>query len=311
MLFQTQELLDNITYKRSLHDKGRQWFIEHPKLNPYRFSFKKIFQIATSRIRTLPDFLIIGSSKSGTTSLYSYLRQHPNVFAETNIHFFEYILSNNILWYKSHFPTNIYKLYIKWKTRHDLLSGEHVVSHLFHPLVPQRVKEIIPTVKLIVLLRNPVERAYSHYQMLVRNHLERRFFIDALRSELKRIEIGQKEPKLKINNPDFDNAVSFSYLRHGIYVDKLKHWMNFFPKEQFLIFSTDELNSNPKYVIQQTFDFLNLPPFEIKNLEKQNVGKYEKIDEETKEFLIKFYKPHNERLYQLLDRDLHWNNSNK
>ena len=90
----------------------RLWLLENPQFNPYRFSFEKLYRKMTSRLRQLPDFIIIGAGRAGTTALYSYLIQHPLIAAAStdnnesvaDLHFFEYIISNNIQWYRSHFP---------------------------------------------------------------------------------------------------------------------------------------------------------------------------------------------------------------
>ena len=98
--------------ENSLKQQTRSWLLENPQFNPYRFSFEKLYRKLTSRLRSLPDFIIIGAGRAGTTALYSYLIQHPSIVAALtdskksveDIHFFEYITSNDVQWYKSHFP---------------------------------------------------------------------------------------------------------------------------------------------------------------------------------------------------------------
>ena len=178
------------TNNHSILERLRLWLLEHPELNPYRFSvgltldpawqeypnkfsIGRAFQMATSSIRALPNFIIIGSSKSGTWAIHNYLLQHPDVdYSARNIHFFEYAYSNKISWYKSHFPTKLYKSLVESIHKRKCLMGEHTSTYLYHPLVPQRVKDVIPNVKLIVILRNPVDRTYSNYNMIVRTGIE-------------------------------------------------------------------------------------------------------------------------------------------
>ena len=152
------------TTNHSIRERLRIWLLEHPELNPYRFSagltldpdwhnpnqvsIGRAFQIATSSIRVLPNFIIIGSSKAGTWALYNYLQQHPDIdYCARNIHFFEYAYSNKISWYKSHFPTKLYKSLAKSIHKRKCLIGEQTSTYLDHPLVPQRVKDVIPDVK--------------------------------------------------------------------------------------------------------------------------------------------------------------------
>src|SRR3989344_3798463 len=117
---------------------------------------------------------------------------------------------------------------------------------------------------------------------------------------------SRKNKKIKINNSDFDNATIFSYLRHGIYVDRIKIWMTLFGKNQFLILNTEELAENTDKTLNKIFEFLDVPHYKIPDLRRRNVGKYEKMQESTREFLINFYKPHNQRLYKFLNRRFDW-----
>ena len=287
-------------------NKIRLWLLDHPDFNPYRFSLSRAYRILTNQIRVLPDFIVIGSSKSGTTSLQYYLIQHPSIVAERDVHFFEYMQTNSIEWYRAHFPTKVYKNFKKTMRKERLVVGEQTATYLFHPLVPKRIHATMPNVKLITVLRNPVDRAYSNYHAQVREGFEKRTFDDAIKSELKRIEIGKKEPEYKINNDDFNNHVIFSYLRHGIYVDFIKSWMEFFTKDQFLILPTYDLNNNHTKFLKQVFEFLNVPNRKVNGLERKNVGEYKKLDKSTRKFLVDYYRPHNERLFKLLGKNFDW-----
>ena len=165
-------------------NKIRLWLLAHPDFNPYRFSLKRAYRIMTNQIRVLPDFVVIGSTKSGTTSLHYYLIQHPNIISERNVHFFEYMQTNSIEWYRAHFPTKAYKNFKKIIRKEKLIVGEQTATYIFHPLIPKRVHATIPNAKLIVVLRNPVDRAFSNYQHQVREGIEKRTFEDAIKSEL-------------------------------------------------------------------------------------------------------------------------------
>ena len=292
--------------KKTFRESVRLWLLQHPEINPYRFSLKRAYRVVTNQIRVLPDFVVIGSSKSGTTSLHHYIIQHPSIIAERNVHFFEYIHTDSIEWYRAHFPTKVYKNFKKIIRKEKLIVGEQTATYLFHPLIPKRIHDTLKTVKLIVVLRNPVDRAYSNYQHQVREGIEKQTFEEAIKSELKRIEICKNNPEYKINNNDFNNNVVFSYLRHGIYVDFIKAWMKFFTKEQFLILPTYELNNNRVKFLKQVFDYLNVPNFEISDIERQNVGEYKKLDKSTRKFLVDYYRPHNERLFELLGKKFEW-----
>ena len=311
------------TNNHSIRERLRLWLLEHPELNPYRFSagltldpdwhnpnqvsIGRAFQIATSSIRVLPNFIIIGSSKAGTWALYNYLQQHPDIdYCARNIHFFEYAYSNKISWYKSHFPTKLYKSLVESIHKRKCLMSEHTSTYLHHPLIPQRVKDGIPDVKLIVSLRNPIDRAYSNYHMFVRIGTEKRTFEDAVFSEIKRIEIIKENDNFQIKNPNFSNCVEFNYLRHGTYVDKLENWLKSFRREQFCIVENKDLSKTPQQVLDKIFEFLNVPHFNLRQEERWNVGKYKKMKESTRKTLEDFFKPYNERLYKLLGQNFSW-----
>tara|TARA_B000000460_G_scaffold216992_1_gene166859 strand:- start:67 stop:627 length:561 start_codon:yes stop_codon:yes gene_type:complete len=184
--------------------------------------------------------------------------------------------------------------------------SEHTSTYLHHPLIPQRVKDGIPDVKLIVSLRNPIDRAYSNYHMFVRIGTEKRTFEDAVFSELKRIEIIKENDNFQIKNPNFSNCVESNYLRIGTYVDSLENWLKFFRREQFCIIENKDLSKNPQQVLDKIFEFLNLSSFELKQEERWNVGKYEKMKASTRKILVDYFKPYNERLYKLLGQNFGW-----
>ena len=155
-------------------------------------------------------------------------------------------------------------------------------------------------------MRNPVDRAYSNYYLYVRLGIEKRTFEDAIFSEMRRIEIIKENDSFQTKNPNFSNYREFNYLRHGNYVDKIENWLKFFPREQFCITQNKDLSKNPQQVLDKIFEFLNLSSFQLKQEERWNVGKYEKMKESTRKTLIDYFKPYNERLYKLLSQNFGW-----
>ena len=163
----------NLTHypENNLRTKIKVQLLSNPKFNPYKFSLKKFYRNLTSTIRVLPDFIIIGSGRAGTTALYSYLIQHPSIIptsTENNnsvadLHFFEYMISDKISWYKSHFPTIFSKMYRRRKSKNSFVTGEFTSTYMYHENVPERIFNLIPKIKLIVILRNPIDKAYSTY----------------------------------------------------------------------------------------------------------------------------------------------------
>lgn len=261
----------------------------------------------TSPLRALPDFLIIGAQKCGTSTLFESLMRHSCVARPLwkEVHFFDIFYNRGIRWYRGCFDSRLHRLYTKLKFKKNIITGESTPYYLYHPLAPQRIFRALPKAKMIVLLRNPIDRAYSHYNMMVRMGLEELTFEQAVKSEEKRLS-GEREKILKDKNYYSFNDMGYSYLTRGIYVDQLKTWMNHYPKENFLILKTEDFNESPQKILDQTFDFLSLPRQQIK-YEKHNVGVYSDMTQSTRKELMEFFKSHNEKLYKFLDMGFGWN----
>ena len=270
------------------------------------YYLQQMYRINTTRLRGLPDFVIIGAHKSGTSSLYGFLTRHaaiaPGVRKE--IHYFSRYHNLGETWYRAHFPTNLSRRRFYKKTGQKLLSGEASPTYLHFPTVPNRMKDVLPNVKLIVILRNPVDRAYSHYHHALREKWEIASFEEAIESEEER-RVGEKK---MISDPNFVPKYSrvHAYLAGGIYANHLENWFKHYSREQFLILDTEDLHNNSQSVMDQVFDFLELPPFYAENLKDRNVGNYKEMNEDTRKFLVEYFKPHNARLYKLLQRDFDW-----
>ena len=289
----------------------RLWFLENPQFNPYRFSFEKLYRKMTSRLRSLPDFIIIGVGRAGTTALYSYLIQHPSIVAAStdnnesvaDLHFFEYMISNNIQWYKSHFPI----LFSKSKNqKNSFITGEYTSTYIYHPDVPKRIFNLLPKIKLIVILRNPIDKAYSTYQQQFRFGEYTTSFEDTINAEFRRINLNKDFPELNSNNYDFENFVAQNIIRHGIYADYLETWLKIFDRKQILILNSEDLKNSTKETLHRVFHFLIVSNYDIANTSQVNVGKYPPINKITRKKLIKFFKPHNQRLNKLLDTEFDW-----
>lgn len=290
---------------------ARSWLHKHKLIhNIYKRMIYGLFQrhiyYLTGPMRVLPDFIVIGCQKCATTSLYDYLIQHPDISAATEkeIHFFDSNYNVGITWYRSFFPTVFFKKFSKIKQR-KFVTGEASPMYIFNPVVPKRMSKILPDVKLIAILRNPIDRAYSHYNMQVKNGYETLSFEEAIKNEEKRIE-GEREKEERDENYVGINLRDFSYLSRGRYAEQLNLWMNYFPKDQFLIIRTEDLEENPTHAMNEIFKFLDLQPYEIRNPPKMNVGEYQTMNSSTRKTLIEYFKPYNEKLYKLLNKNFDW-----
>lgn len=280
-----------------------------------------LYQITTSPLRLMPEFIIIGAQKCGTTSLYYYLVEHSNIASawRKELRFFDNNFKKGLAWYHGQFPFSIRRSYAQIIHKQDLITGEASPDYFFHTHAPKRVRSILPQVKLIVLLRNPADRAYSHYRHQVARGRESLSFEKAITYEEERTR-GERE-KVEASETYYSyNYEHFSYISRGIYADYLQKWFNLFPREQFLILKSEDLYADPAAILKQTLRFLDVPEVEPKRL-KEGYEKYNnseskehtkftppsKLDPEFRQRLVEFYKPHNARLYELLGRDFGWN----
>jgi hypothetical protein len=269
--------------------------------------FQLSFRVVTGRLRTLPDFVIIGGQRCGSTSLYNYLVEHPNVLPafRKETHFFTNHFGRGITWYRAHFPSRLYRSYRQRCCGQGFISGEATPYYLFHPHAPRRVFDTIPDVRLIVLLRNPVDRAYSHYYHEVRAGLESLSFEDAIERELEELP-RETEKMLKDEHYHSFAHQNYSYLARGIYVEQLESWGRFFDTREMLIIQSEGFDQDPPAALKRVTEFLNLPAWEPKEYTKYHQASYTPMDPATRRRLVDLYQDHNHRLYEFLGMDFGW-----
>ncbi|EAW35922.1 sulfotransferase domain-containing protein [Lyngbya sp. PCC 8106] len=284
---------------------------QHPASNPPS-PFDSL-QIGVARflsapLRMLPHFIIIGVQKAGTSSLYNYLSQHPCIYpaCTKEVHYFDLNFSRGLTWYRSHFPLQLKAHYQTLFKQQKFLTGEASPYYIFHPLVAERVAQIVPNVKLIVLLRNPVDRAYSHYQHEFKLGFETILsFEEAIAKEEERL--AEEADKIG-ENPSYNsfNYQHYSYLSRGIYLPQIEKWQQFFKPEQILILAMDDLLTYPKILYKKTLDFLELPEWFPQKFKKYNRNQYSSLNPETRQKLVDYFRPHNQRLYEYLGVRYDW-----
>jgi len=245
-----------------------------------------------------PDFLAIGAEKSGTSSLYLYLVQHPQILEPTQkeIYYFTHYFDLTIDWYLAHFPPIPKKAV-------SFLTGEATPHYLYNSNnAAQRIFDLFPDIKLIAILRNPIERAISDYHQSVRLGRETRSLELAITSEIE--IIGNFKNPLQADRTYWSSQKG--YLFRGLYIYFLEQWMALFPKEQFLILNSEYFFTNPGSQMKQVFDFLGLPDHQLSEYIKYNSGHYEPIDDLLRSKLIAFFEPHNQKLEKYLGRPFNW-----
>jgi Sulfotransferase domain len=274
---------------------------------------------ATSQRRPMPDYLIIGAQRSGTTSLDSYLRRHPAVVPAPltkEVHYFDRNFHLGEGWYRAHFPTRaaLQRRQRRAGLPHLPLTGEATPYYVFHPHAPQRIARLLPHAKLIVLLRDPVARAWSHYHHEVALGFEPLSFEEAIDAEDDRLG-GEHERMLA--NPGYSSFVHrhHSYLARGRYVEQLPAWQELFPPEQLLVVQSELLFADPDGQFARVQRFLGLPVVSLPDYPRRGQHRQGREGsrtrwgpkEATRRRLADYFAPHNKALYELLDTDFGWN----
>ena len=267
---------------------------------------KRHFYGITSSLRVLPDFLVIGIGRGGTTSCFHYLSQHPSIIgsAYEEIGFFDENFHLGLNWYRSMFPTKFLKKKIAKKFGKSL-TYDVTPSYIWKPWVARRIKELFPGIKLIAILRNPVDKAYSHYHLTIRSNNEKLTFEEAVMRDMKTFS-DLVNSDSKINDDYFKNQIKNSYLGRGFYAQQLETWFELFDRKQILILTSEELSTETNKTMNKIFKFLDLPNYEIPDIVKRNTANYSNMKMDTRKKLTSFFGKYNQELFKLLNEEFDW-----
>ena len=261
---------------------------------------------ATSSLRPLPSTIIIGAQKAGTTALYAYLRRHPAVVgpARKELNYFDRHYARGTAWYRGQFP-NLVRVRLAGRNGSAPVVAEASTGYLFHPLAPGRVRALLPEVRLIALLRDPVDRAYSHYQHEVALGREQLSFEEAIEAEDGRMA-GELERML--GEPRYFSYAwwNYTYIARGLYAEQLERWFAVFPREQLLVVPTSDLAEDSAATYRRVLAHVGTTAHELDDYPRIFSRDYEQMPAETRQRLSERYAEPNRRLYELLGRDLGW-----
>lgn len=237
----------------------------------------------------LPTFLILGAQRSGTTSLFEYLMEHPQ-FAppiRKELHFFDRA-TQSLAQYRASFPYR----------RPGRRTGEASPSYLYHPLVPGRVRDVLPDVRLIALLRDPVERAYSQYHHERALGNEPLSFADAVVQEPGRLAADRRYKSFAF--------IHHSYLTRGEYGRQLERWLAHFPRERILVLLSQDLFEAPVETLRAVQDWLGVAPHTAGKLIPHNARDYDALDPGLRRELRPYFAEDAARLHDLLGVRVPW-----
>jgi hypothetical protein len=278
----------------------------------------RLFGTASSALRPLPDFLIIGTKRGGTTSFYFDLLEHPGVVplfppplpglkpeATKGIHYFDTNYARGQRWYRSYMPTAATRRRISRKYGLTAVAGEASPFYLFHPAAPARAYATVPGARIIALLRDPATRTYSHWKERRRNGLEELSFLDALDAEQSRIS-GERQRLL--SDPSY---VSYpweqqSYATQSRYADLLRPWIELFGREQVFVAASEDYYAEPNRVLGDVHEFLGLPRKATSTGQVRNAAAGADLPAEIQAELTRRFADSNRALVELLGQSFPW-----
>lgn len=265
----------------------------------------------TARWRVVPDFVIIGCQRGGTSSLYRYLGLHPDISPSLRkeTEYFTARFPRGETWYRAHFPLALrHRLAAVFGRRR--LTFEATPDYLVDPRAPERCHALLPDARIVVMLREPGERALSQFHHNVRLGLETETFGRAIELEESRISGDLAE---MVDNPSTAATAfrRFSYLTRGDYADQLQRWFDVYPRDRFLIVESEEFFSDPDRVLGKVLDFVGARPWsppEFRNYSylDRGVTGHEEVPAEFRGVLDERFSRSNKILRELIDVDLEW-----
>jgi len=261
----------------------------------------KVWRLATAPLRVLPDFILPGAPKCGSSTLYNCVTRHPRIRRASRKEPTNFILHPaSEIRCRMHFPFAILR-----RLQGGYVTCEASVSYFAHPDAPASCASVVPRARLIFVLRDPVARAWSDFQMCSRTGLDRERFEPGVRRAMRWLD----DPSIR----DLRSSAMrwrlnpLRYVATGLYLEHLEHWMCHFPRSQCAIFLSEEFFADPEAVTRQACAHLGLPPFPLDEVPSARIGDYKTgMDPQLERDLRAFFAPHNERLAAFLGRELPW-----
>jgi len=272
----------------------------------YRYLKRQIhdkYHSMTASSRPLPDFLIIGAPRSGTTSLYHYLMSHPDISPplKKEIGYFSLRYQKGEQWYRHHFP-------VKKKNE---LTGEASPGYIYHPEAAKRIREVVPDAKIVAVLRDPVDRCYSGFwQQCVRDRsVISRYDVSKFRRIITSYFDTLDDDCLYASNK-YD---SLNHITRGCYVSYLEPYYNLFGYDNMCVVCTEDLRNDPMSVLSRIAKFLGVSSdwyVDVNCMYNRHVNQpylYDGKNDEVIDRLRKFYEPFNHKLYRMIGQTFTWN----
>jgi hypothetical protein len=264
------------------------------------------FGAMTERLRMRPRFIMIGVQRCGTTSMFRMLEAHPQVVHayRKQVNYFDLNYFRGLSWYYGHFP-------VASLARRSAGSFSEPVAfeasgyYIYHPFALERMARDLPDVRLVVMLRDPVERAYSAYKHEYARGYEQETFERALELEDSRLagEIDRMRDDISYESLSHRHH---SYRHRGQYAEQLERVFQYYPRSQVHVLESESYFSQPAKEYAKLLEFAGLRPFQPAQFARLNARPGAPMQSRTYDMLREFYRPHDERLTKLLGKPPNW-----
>ena len=270
---------------------------------------RRMMTAPSAGLRALPDYLIVGAQRAGTTTLQKHLFLHQDVLPPglvKGVHYFDTNFSRGPSWYRSHFPTARARSRAEHRSGHPVVTGEASPYYLFHPQGPSRIAGVVPDARIVMLLRDPVARAYSHYLHEQRRGFEDLRLEEALDAEPARL--AGEEARLFSNDAYSSFAHQHhSYVARGIYHEQVARYLEHFEHDQILILQAEAFFADPAAGYLEVCRHLGIREWIPEEFDNLNANTYLKpLPDEVRRLLVDGFREPNERLTELLGRSFGW-----
>ncbi len=278
------------------------------KLQKVKERAARKFRRLTSSRRVLPDFMIVGTQKGGTTTLYWHLHAHSAVMMslEKEPQFFTLKYDYGLDFYRSFFVTQAARRGRERAIGRPVRIGEATPCYMFCPAAPPRMHQHFPDARLIVMLRNPIDRAYSHFNMECQRGREQRSFEQAIEQEQARLEgdlshLWDRPRQVLFSKKDHP------YLWRSLYLEQMRRLLDIYPPTQVHVMTAESYRRNTQAEYDRVLNFLDLPPMQLAKAESHNTRRYDsQLAQATRQQLASFFAPHNQKLSKLLNMTFDW-----
>ena len=264
---------------------------------------------ATADFRMMPSFLLAGAQRCGTTSLYRALLSHPAVLSAAyhkGVNYFDVNYDKGMDWYRGHFPLSVTaSARTRWRMNSSPVTFDASGYYMYHPLAAERIGRDLPDIKILVLIRDPVERAYSAYKHEYRRGFETETFEEALQLEDARVQ-PELERMLADHTYQSHSYRHHSYRRRGLYVEQLERLANAVGSDQLLAVESESFFTQPEHEYARIVEFLGLQPHRPEKFDRWNARPGSDMPEPARELLTAAYESQAERLAPYLGHPPSW-----